>query len=197
VGDEVPAPESPTVTRESLPNDSSRDEFADSLPDTSQYFEAWLESLEPPAKPIDSPAPDSAIRFEGTLRLDCHISSVVHSRTGTLTVSETAEVHGNIFVAVAIIDGLMRGDIRASERVELGSEARVIGNIETPALAIQPGAVFEGQCHFLPHTSQTESERIARSSVDDSRGSKGSSRRARSKPAKQRDSEALALAAGR
>ena len=178
-------------------NDSSRDEFADSLPDTSQYFDAWLESLGPPAKPIDSPAQDSAIRFEGTLRLDGNISSVVHSRTGTLTIGETAELRANIFVAVAIINGLVRGDIRASERVELGSEARVIGNIETPALAIQPGAVFEGQCHFLPPPRKTDRERIARSSVDDSRGSKGSSRRTRSKPAKQKDSAALALAAGR
>jgi cytoskeletal protein CcmA (bactofilin family) len=196
-GDEVPAPESPTVTRESLLNDSSRDEFADSLPNTSPYFEAWLESLERPAKPIDSPAQDSAIRFEGTLRLDCNISSVVHSRTGTLTVGEAAELQGNISVAVAIINGLVWSDIRATERVELGSKARVIGNIETPALAIQPGAVFEGQCHFLPPPRKTDSERIARSSVDDSTGSKGSSRRTRSKPDKQKESEALALAAGR
>ena len=184
MGDEVPAPESPTVTRESLLNDSSRDEFADSLPETSQYFEAWLESLRPQAIPIDSPEQDSAIRFEGTLRLECNTSSVVHSQTGTLTVGETAELRGNIFVAVAIINGLVRADILASERVELGSEARVIGNIETPALAIQPGAVFEGQCHFLPPTRKTDSEGIARSSVDDSRGSKGSSRRTRSKPAR-------------
>jgi cytoskeletal protein CcmA (bactofilin family) len=193
----VLAPESPTVTRESLRNDSSRDQFADSLPDISQSFEAWLESLGPPAKPIDSPAQDSAIRFEGTLHLECNTSSIVHSQTGTLTVGETAELHGNIFVAVAIINGFVRADILASERVELGSEARVIGNIETPALAIQPGAVFEGQCHFLPPTRKTDSEGIARSSVDDSRGSKGSSRRTRSKPAKQKDSAGLALAAGR
>jgi cytoskeletal protein CcmA (bactofilin family) len=196
-GDEVPARESSTVTREPLPNYSSRDEFADSLPDTSQYFEAWLDSLGPPAKTIDSPAQDSVIRFEGTLRLDCNISSVVHSQTGTLTVGETAELQGNIFVATAIVDGLVHGDIRATERVELGSQARVIGNIETPALAIQPGAMFEGQCHFLPLPSKNDRERIARSSVDDSTRSKGSSRRTRSKPDQQEETKAMALATGR
>jgi cytoskeletal protein CcmA (bactofilin family) len=182
----VPGPESPTVTRESLLNDSSRDEFAGSLPDTSPYFEAWLESLRPSSNPIDNPATSSQLNFEGALRVDCYVSGVVHSPAGTLTVSETGEVHGNILVATAIIDGLVRGDICATKRVELGSKARVIGNIETPALAIQPGAVFEGQCHFLPPPRKT-----------DSTGSKGSSRRTRSKPDKQKETEALALAAGR
>lgn len=193
----MPAPESPTVTRESLLNDSSRDEFADSLPETSQYFEAWLESLRPSAKIVESPAPASQFNFEGTLRLDGYLTGVVRSQTGTLIISETAELQANIFVATAIVDGLVRGDIRATERVELGSQARVIGNIETPALAIQPGAMFEGQCHFLPSPRITESEQIARSSVGDSKSAKGSSRKTRSKPDQQKDSEALAHAAGR
>ncbi len=192
----MPAPESPT-TRESPLHDSSRGEFADSLPDTSPYFEAWLESLRPSSKPIDSPAPVSQFNFEGTLRIDCSVTGAVHSQTGTLIISETAELQANIFVATAIVDGLVRGDIRATERVELGSKARVIGNIETPALAIQPGAMFEGQCHSLPPARKNDGERIARSSVDDSKVSKGSSRRTRSKPDKQKEAAAMALAAGR
>jgi cytoskeletal protein CcmA (bactofilin family) len=191
----VPAPESPT-TRESLVNDFSRGDFADLPPDTTSFFETWLKSLGPSSRLIDNPATPSQLNFDGALRVDCYVSGVVHSPTGTLTVSETGEVHGNILVATAIIDGLVRGDIRATKRIELGSKARVIGNIETPALAIQPGAMFEGQCHSLPPPRKTDSERIARSSVDDSTGSKGSSRRTQSKPDKQ-EAEAMALAAGR
>jgi cytoskeletal protein CcmA (bactofilin family) len=186
----MPAPES---RGQSLLNDSSRGESGDSLPDTSSYFEAWLDSLRPSAKTVESP-----FNFEGTLRIDCYVTGVVRSQTGTLIISETAELQANIFVATAIVDGLLRGDIRATERVELGSQARVIGNIETPALAIQPGAMFEGQCHFLPPPPRkNDDERIARSSVDNSRGSKRSSRRTRSKPNRQEETDAVALAAGR
>jgi cytoskeletal protein CcmA (bactofilin family) len=192
----VLAPEPPT-NRESLADESSRDEFADIPPDTTAFFEAWLDSLRPSAKPIDNPAPASQFEFEGTLRLDGHLTGVVGSPTGTLIVSETAELQANIFVATAIIDGLVRGDIRATERVELGSQAQVIGNIETPALAIQPGAMFEGQCHFLPSPREAEAERIARPPVADSTGSKRSSRRTRSKSNQQEKADALALAAGR
>lgn len=185
----MPAPESPGQSRL---NDSSRGEFADSLPGTSPHFEAWLDSLRPAAKTTHSP-----FNFEGTLRIDCYVTGVVRSQTGTLIVSQTAELQANIFVATAIVDGLVRGDIRATERVELGSQALVIGNIETPALSIQPGAMFEGQCHFLPPPAENAGERIARSSVDDSTGAKGSSRKARSKPDQQEETEAMALAAGR
>lgn len=195
-GDEVAAPES-SITRESLVADSFRGEFADLPPDTASFFEAWLDSLRPSSKPIDNPATDSQFEFEGTLRLDGHVTGVVGSQTGTLIVSETAELQANIFVATAIVDGLVRGDIRATERVELSRNARVIGNIETPALAIQPGAVFEGQCHFLPPPHKNERELTARSSVDDSTGAKRSSRRTQSKPDQQEETEAIALAAGR
>src|SRR5882724_4454948 len=194
-GDEVAAPESPT-NRESLADDSSRGEFADLPLDTTSYFEAWLDSLRPAPKIVDCPAPASQFNFEGTLRIDCYVAGVLRSQTGTLIVSETAELQANIFVATAIVDGLLRGDIRATERVELGSQARVIGNIETPALAIQPGAMFEGQCHFLPPPRNNDDERIARSSVDNATGAKRSSRRTRSKPNQQEETDAVALAAG-
>jgi cytoskeletal protein CcmA (bactofilin family) len=72
-----------------------------------------------------------------------------------------------------------------------------MGNIETPALSIQPGAVFEGQCHFLPPPAKNDSEQTARTTVGDSKAAKGSSRKTRSKPDQQEDSEAMALAAGR
>jgi cytoskeletal protein CcmA (bactofilin family) len=80
------------------------------------------------------------------LWVDSYLAYLLHSQTGTLIVSKTGEVEADIVAAVVIIDGLVRGNICASERVELQSHAQVIGDIESPAVAIQPGAVFEGQC---------------------------------------------------
>ena len=155
---EVSAPE---VDDAPLNQSLASSESADFLPETSHYFEAWLENLKPALEPNKDlaqpahPAPDNSaaageFRFEGTLRVDCYVTGLLRSLTGTLIVSETAEVESDIVVATAVIDGFLRGDIHATERVELQSHAQVIGNIESPALTIQPGAVFEGQCHFLP-----------------------------------------------
>ena len=155
---EVSAPE---VDDAPLNQSLASSESADFLPETSHYFEAWLENLKPALEPNKDlaqpahPAPDNSaaageFRFEGTLRVDCYVTGLLRSLTGTLIVSATAEVESDIVVATAVIDGFLRGDIHATERVELQSHAQVIGNIESPALTIQPGAVFEGQCHFLP-----------------------------------------------
>lgn len=193
----MPAELSTVSNRESLLNDSRR-ELAESFPDTTVFFDAWLDSVRASSKPIDSPAPVSPFKFEGTLRIDCQVAaSLVNSLTGTLIVGKTGEVQANIVVATAIVDGLVRGDIRASERVDLGATALVFGNIETPALAVQPGAVFEGQCHFPPSISRAGREQIAPSPADNSTVFKGSLRRTLSEPDPQGKAEPLAVAAGR
>lgn len=142
-----------------LNKSSSLSEFADSLSRTSSYFETWLENLKPaPASSRnaasqyqvnDDAERTSEFRFEGNLRVDGYAKGPLRSLTGTLILGEDAEVVSNVVVATAIIDGCLRGDVHASERVELLSHARVIGNIDAPAIVIQPGATFEGECHFL------------------------------------------------
>jgi cytoskeletal protein CcmA (bactofilin family) len=147
--------------------------FADSLSDTSAHFEAWLAELKPvresqkdlaPQGSVFEAAPPGEFRFEGILRVDGYARGLFHSLTGTLILSEAAELESDIVVAAAIIDGCLRGDIHATERVELLSHARVIGNIESPAVAIQPGAVFEGECHFLPAPCKSDSGSESRES---------------------------------
>jgi len=47
---------------------------------------------------------------------------------------------------VATIHGIVNGDIIATDRIELGRAAKLNGNIQTPSLMIEQGAVFEGSC---------------------------------------------------
>jgi cytoskeletal protein CcmA (bactofilin family) len=66
-----------------------------------------------------------------------------------LIVGANGKVEANIEVAVAIIHGTINGDIIATQRLELGRAAKVNGNIQTPSLIIEQGAVFEGSCKML------------------------------------------------
>jgi cytoskeletal protein CcmA (bactofilin family) len=87
--------------------------------------------------------------FKDMLRVNGHIAGQVSSPKGTLIVDSTARVDANVDVAVAVIGGTVNGDIVAHQRVELGPEARINGNIWTQSIAIQPGAIFEGVCRML------------------------------------------------
>jgi cytoskeletal protein CcmA (bactofilin family) len=87
--------------------------------------------------------------FKGMLRVDGTLSGRVSSADGTLIVSTNGSVDANVEVAVAQIFGTVNGDIIASKRIEMGRVAKVTGNIQTPALVIENGAVFEGSCRMV------------------------------------------------
>ena len=84
--------------------------------------------------------------FRGMLRVDGRLSGTITSEEGTLIIGNNGQVDANIEVAVATIHGAVNGDIVASKRIEIGRTSKVIGNIQTPSLIIEQGAIFEGSC---------------------------------------------------
>jgi cytoskeletal protein CcmA (bactofilin family) len=87
--------------------------------------------------------------FKAMMRVDGHLSGRVSSSSGTLIVGANGKVDANIEVAVAVIHGTINGDIIATQRLELGRAAKVNGNIQTPSLIIEQGAIFEGSCKMV------------------------------------------------
>ena len=69
--------------------------------------------------------------FQAMLRVDGHLTGRVASESGTLIIGSTGRVDANIQVAAAMVNGTVNGDIIATEKVELGRTARVVGNIQT------------------------------------------------------------------
>jgi cytoskeletal protein CcmA (bactofilin family) len=94
--------------------------------------------------------------FKAMMRVDGHLSGRVSSSSGTLIVGANGKVDANIEVAVAVIHGTIHGDIIASQRLELGRAAKVHGNIQTPSLIIEQGAIFEGSCKMLQMTAAVD-----------------------------------------
>jgi cytoskeletal protein CcmA (bactofilin family) len=94
--------------------------------------------------------------FKAMMRIDGHMSGRVTSSSGTLIVGANGKVDANIEVAVAVIHGTINGDIIATQRLELGRAAKVNGNIQTPSLVIEQGAIFEGSCKMLQMTAAAD-----------------------------------------
>ena len=97
--------------------------------------------------------------FKAMMRVDGHLSGRVSSTSGTLIVGSNGKVDANIEVAVAVIHGTVNGDIIATQRLELGRSAKVNGNIQTPSLIIEQGAVFEGSCKMLQMSAAVDKNR--------------------------------------
>ena len=120
--------------------------------------------------------------LKGMLRVDGGLSGRVSSQDGTLIVSTNGRVDANVEVAVAQIYGTVNGDIIASKRIEMGRVAKVTGNIQTPALIIENGALFEGSCRMVALKEKTEPGQAADSPAasSDSGASKSGSGSSRS-----------------
>ncbi len=88
------------------------------------------------------------VRFRGMMRVDGHISGSIVSDDGTLIVSSGGRVDAEVSVVVARINGTVAGNITATEKIELGRTARVEGDLQTPALVVEPGAIFDGGCRM-------------------------------------------------
>ena len=98
--------------------------------------------------------------FKAMMRVDGHLSGRVSSTSGTLIVGANGKVDANIEVAVAVIHGTINGDIIATQRLELGRAAKVHGNIQTPSLIIEQGAIFEGTCKMLQMSQAADKAKI-------------------------------------
>jgi len=88
------------------------------------------------------------IRFMGVALIDGYVNGSVTAgkdENATLTISENGHVKGLIAVPHLLINGMVEGEVRATERLELGPKARVIGDVQYNLMEISIGAQFDGK----------------------------------------------------
>lgn len=105
-----------------------------------------------PAPVVDTRVPSiisASLRIVGDLvsEGDVQVDGVVEGdvRARSLTLSEGAEVKGQIEAESVQIRGNVHGQITA-EQVELGSTAHVTGDIVHSVLSVEAGAFVDGHC---------------------------------------------------
>lgn len=87
------------------------------------------------------------LEFTGGLRVDGHIKghlSAQDTNKGTLVLSESGVVEGDINVPHVVINGTVNGNIVSSGHVELQSSAKITGDIHYKAVEMELGAVLNG-----------------------------------------------------
>ncbi len=89
------------------------------------------------------------VKFAEIMRVDANISGSIHSDAGSLLVMEKGHIKADVEAGTVEIGGIVEGKITARTSVKLLSTGRVYGDIYTPALIIEYGAVFEGRCSMV------------------------------------------------
>ena len=91
---------------------------------------------------------NGVMRFKDSLKIDGSFSGEIVS-SGFLYVEHGATITANIRVGSVVVGGTVKGNIEATEKLEMLSTGRVFGNIRTAKLKIADGVVFEGKCEMI------------------------------------------------
>jgi len=83
--------------------------------------------------------------INGSLRIDGRFDGK-YLQADQLYIGPNGKVKTNINAVSVIIEGLVIGNINATNRVLLMPTAKIFGDIKTPELIIQNGVILEGRC---------------------------------------------------
>jgi cytoskeletal protein CcmA (bactofilin family) len=81
------------------------------------------------------------VRIDGTLKGNISIS-------GKLVVGQSGQIEGNITCQNADVSGEILGSVNVSELLALKSTAKILGDIITGKISIEPNATFTGTCNM-------------------------------------------------
>ena len=90
---------------------------------------------------------EGKLHFSGSVRLDGKVTGQISSE-GLLIIGPSGCIQADVMVETVIICGEVRGEVIASQEIELRPPARVYGTLTTPTLVIHEGVIFEGSCQM-------------------------------------------------
>jgi cytoskeletal protein CcmA (bactofilin family) len=83
--------------------------------------------------------------INGSLRIDGRFEGK-YLQAEQLYIGGLGKIKTNINAMSVIVEGMVIGNINASNRVLLMPTAKILGDIKTPELIIQNGVILEGRC---------------------------------------------------
>ncbi len=85
------------------------------------------------------------LSFKGSFRIDGSFKGTIDSES-TLIVGENGKIEAEIKIGYIVVNGEIKGNIQAKEKVEINSTGRVIGSVTAPKLVVEEGAYLETSC---------------------------------------------------
>ncbi|MBU8897240.1 hypothetical protein DRW03_17430 [Corallococcus sp. H22C18031201] len=86
---------------------------------------------------------EGKLTFEGQVRIDGKFQGQIVTKD-VLVIGDGARVNAEIQAGTVIINGTVEGNVKATTLIELKQPGRIKGNLETPALSMDRGVIFEG-----------------------------------------------------
>jgi cytoskeletal protein CcmA (bactofilin family) len=97
---------------------------------------------------------EGKLTFRGTVRIDALFKGSIVTND-VLVVGEHAKIDAEITCGTVIVDGEVNGDVHAKSAVEVRRSGRVRGNVDSPSIVVEKGALLHGS------VKMTSGEKVA------------------------------------
>lgn len=101
---------------------------------------------------------DSKMEFHGTVEGNVELD-------GILVIGDSGKIVGDVSAISVFVDGEIKGNVRAKDKVQLSSNSKLMGNIEADKISIHEGALFQGRVDEVPTRGRVQ-EREAPSETE-------------------------------
>jgi cytoskeletal protein CcmA (bactofilin family) len=78
------------------------------------------------------------------LHVECNVEGPISLGDHRLTIGQQAHVNGEITASEVVVFGDVRGNLLASDRIEIKNHGSVVGDLTTSRISIEDGAHFKG-----------------------------------------------------
>jgi cytoskeletal protein CcmA (bactofilin family) len=103
------------------------------------------------------------IHFSGELIIEGRVKGNIYAEDDSealIRVAEKGAVEGEVCVPSAIVNGLVQGDLRSTNHLELAAKAVVVGSVYYNLIEMVMGSEVNGNLMHIS-TSQNENKRLA------------------------------------
>ena len=85
------------------------------------------------------------IKSNGDIRIDGTLIGNLNTK-GKVVIGPTGKVHGEVICKNSEVSGIVEGKISVAQLLNLKASSKIVGDIVTSKLSIEPGARFTGSC---------------------------------------------------
>jgi cytoskeletal protein CcmA (bactofilin family) len=87
------------------------------------------------------------VKSNGDIRIDGSLTGNLSTK-GKVVIGPTGRIKGEVICKNSEVSGVIEGKISVGQLLNLKASSKILGDIATSKLAIEPGARFTGNCNM-------------------------------------------------
>jgi cytoskeletal protein CcmA (bactofilin family) len=106
------------------------------------------------------------IVFADRLQVDGKVTGKITSESGSIVIGESGHIEAQVDVGICVIHGALHGNLIARSKVEIRKSGHVHGDVITPVLLVEEGAIFNGAIKMGQEAASRMLEEVLTDDID-------------------------------